>query len=42
MWLIRKWWHQMVGDCGRRGCGHSIAYHFPFTGCIKCDCEEYV
>lgn len=30
----------MVGDCGR--CGHSIAYHMPFVGCVKCDCEEFV
>lgn len=33
------WW--MVGDCDREGCGHSIAYHIPFSGCLKCDCEEY-
>jgi hypothetical protein len=36
---IWRWW--MIGDCGRRGCGHSVAYHLPFAGCIKCDCEEY-
>lgn len=27
------------GDCSR--CRHSIAYHLPLTGCIKCNCDEY-
>jgi hypothetical protein len=27
------------GDCSR--CRHSIAYHLPFVGCTKCDCDEY-
>lgn len=39
--MIRRWWHNMIGDCDRRGCGHSLAYHLPFAGCTKCDCEEY-
>ncbi len=30
----------MIGDCSR--CGHSVIYHVPLTGCIKCDCEEFV
>lgn len=31
----------MIGDCSRPGCGHSIAYHVPIVGCMKCDCDEY-
>jgi len=27
-----------IGDCT---CGHSIMYHAPLMGCIKCDCDEY-
>lgn len=27
------------GDCHR--CEHSIIYHIPILGCVKCDCEEY-
>lgn len=30
----------MFGDCDR--CGHSVAYHAPLVGCLKCDCEEFV
>lgn len=30
---------QMTGDCD--DCGHSIIYHFPLFGCIKCSCDEY-
>jgi hypothetical protein len=29
----------MIGDCGY--CGHSIAYHMPLMGCIKCECDEF-
>lgn len=29
----------MIGDC--EDCGHSIAYHLPFVGCTKCDCDEF-
>ncbi len=29
----------MFGDCSR--CGHSVAYHMPFVGCVKCDCSEF-
>ncbi len=29
----------MLGDCRR--CGHSIAYHLPFAGCLKCSCDEF-
>lgn len=29
----------MIGDC--KECGHSIMYHVPFTGCIKCSCDEF-
>lgn len=28
-----------AGDCG--DCGHSIIYHAPFVGCIKCSCDEF-
>lgn len=31
----------MFGDCSRRECGHSITYHVPIGGCLKCDCDEY-
>ena len=27
------------GDCNN--CGHSIMYHVPIAGCMKCDCDEY-
>lgn len=30
----------MIGDCD--SCGHSVAYHVPLVGCIKCDCDEFV
>lgn len=30
---------QMFGDCKR--CKHSLAYHAPLLGCLKCSCEEY-
>ena len=30
----------MIGDCD--WCGHSIAYHVPLVGCIKCSCDEFV
>lgn len=33
--------HAAFGDCSRRICGHSFAYHIPLMGCIKCDCTEY-
>lgn len=43
--MLRHWVEhqiqQMIGDCKRRGCGHSIAYHLPMFGCAKCDCEEF-
>ncbi len=29
----------MIGDCD--DCGHSIAYHMPIVGCVKCSCDEY-
>lgn len=29
----------MTGDCDN--CGHSIAYHVPILGCMKCRCSEY-
>jgi len=41
MKMMWRWWHNMIGDCDRRGCGHSFAYHVPLVGCMKCDCEEY-
>ncbi len=28
-----------LGDCDR--CRHSIAYHVPLLGCMKCNCDEY-
>jgi len=31
----------MIGDCSRSYCKHSIVYHAPVVGCLKCDCEEY-
>lgn len=27
-----------IGDCE---CGHSLIYHMPFVGCVKCDCDEF-
>lgn len=27
------------GDCSY--CGHSIIYHGPMVGCLKCHCSEY-
>jgi len=44
MRLHRLFHHRALhafGDCSRRGCHHSIAYHMPLIGCLKCDCEEY-
>jgi len=39
---MRKLLHDLrvfvFGDCR---CGHSIIYHIPFTGCLKCDCDEF-
>ena len=29
----------MFGDCKR--CGHSVMYHLPLAGCLKCDCDEF-
>ena len=29
----------MIGDCS--SCGHSLAYHLPLAGCVKCDCDEF-
>lgn len=29
----------MIGDC--KHCQHSVAYHLPFVGCIKCPCDEF-
>lgn len=29
---------QAFGDCR---CGHSVAYHLPLVGCMKCDCDEF-
>jgi hypothetical protein len=29
----------MIGDCDQ--CGHSVVYHLPLAGCIKCDCDEF-
>ena len=29
----------MIGDCDR--CGHSVAYHAPLFGCMKCSCSEF-
>ncbi len=29
----------MLGDCDN--CGHSVAYHLPLAGCIKCSCDEF-
>lgn len=29
----------MLGDCDN--CGHSIMYHLPLAGCVKCSCEEF-
>lgn len=29
----------MTGDCD--DCGHSIIYHVPLVGCMKCDCDEF-
>jgi len=26
------------GDCR---CGHSVAYHLPLAGCLKCGCDEF-
>ena len=37
--LSRRVLPKMIGDCG--WCGHSIAYHIPLYGCVKCDCDEY-
>lgn len=28
----------MFGDCD---CGHSILYHAPLAGCLKCGCDEF-
>ncbi len=28
-----------IGDCSY--CGHSIVYHAPMVGCLKCSCDEY-
>lgn len=27
------------GDCDE--CGHSILYHVPIFGCMKCGCDEF-
>jgi hypothetical protein len=32
---------KFFGDCSRSYCGHSIIYHVPISGCLKCRCEEY-
>jgi hypothetical protein len=40
--LQRLFMHRALhafGDCSR--CHHSIAYHLPLVGCVKCDCDEY-
>lgn len=29
---------QAFGDCR---CGHSVAYHLPLVGCMKCGCDEF-
>lgn len=29
----------MIGDCS--DCGHSVLYHMPLVGCVKCDCDEF-
>lgn len=29
----------MIGDCDN--CGHSVIYHFPLAGCVKCKCGEF-
>lgn len=29
----------MFGDCSY--CGHSVAYHVPMVGCMKCNCDEF-
>ena len=29
----------MFGDCS--WCSHSIIYHTPGLGCMKCNCEEF-
>lgn len=31
--------HSVIGDCDR--CGHSVIYHLPLAGCMKCDCDEF-
>jgi len=31
--------NHVLGDCSY--CGHSIAYHMPFMGCMKCSCSEF-
>jgi len=28
----------VIGDCD---CGHSVLYHLPLAGCLKCDCDEF-
>ena len=29
---------RVIGDCE---CGHSILYHLPVAGCLKCSCDEF-
>jgi hypothetical protein len=36
---VRHLLTHMVGDCD--DCGHSIAYHLPWVGCTKCNCDEF-
>ena len=28
----------VFGDCR---CGHSVMYHLPLAGCMKCSCDEF-
>ena len=30
---------KVKGDCDE--CGHSILYHVPIFGCLKCSCDEF-
>ncbi len=36
--IIMSHYTHMLGDCA---CGHSIIYHVPIAGCMKCDCDEF-
>lgn len=36
--IIMQRYADVIGDCD---CGHSIMYHVPLAGCLKCDCDEF-